>query len=156
MPARRIAQGQHVTEAKTDLARRLRREMTAAERRLWAALRRNQLDGFHVRRQQIIDGFVADFYCHAAGLVIEVDGPIHQANADYDAERDRVISARNLRVLRVTNEDIARDLPAVLSRISALCRSLATTHSTEPTADDPDRDAQPRHPLPCEGRGPGG
>jgi very-short-patch-repair endonuclease len=57
----------------------------------WQHLRANQLNGLHFRRQQIIDGFIADFYCHVARLVIEVDGEIHQQQAEYDAERDRVL-----------------------------------------------------------------
>src|SRR5215211_8195402 len=123
MPERRIVQGQRVSEAKTWLARKLRRNMTPAERRLWAALRRNQLAGLHFRRSQIIDGFVADFFCNAAGLVVEVDGPIHDEHQEYDAERDHVIAARNLHVLRVTNDEVFRDLPAILGRIIAESRA---------------------------------
>src|SRR3712207_6487340 len=105
MPHRRIVQGQRVSEGKLIRAKQFRQEMTPAEAKLWAALRRNQLQGFHFRRHQIIDGFVADFYCHAAGLVVEVDGPIHAERAEYDAERDRILSARKLRVLRVSNDN---------------------------------------------------
>ncbi len=53
-------------------ARELRREMTPAEKVLWQELRGNKL-GLHFRRQQIIAGFIADFYCYAASLIIEVD-----------------------------------------------------------------------------------
>jgi very-short-patch-repair endonuclease len=135
MPERRIVQGQRVTEAKTHLARELRRSMTAAERRLWAALRRNQLTGLHFRRSQIIDGFIADFFCHAAGLVVVVDGPIHDDQQDYDAERDRVLAARKLRVLRVTNDDVFQDLPAVLARI--LDEARAATADPQPHYSTP-------------------
>jgi very-short-patch-repair endonuclease len=62
-----------------------------------------------------------DFYCHAARLVIELDGPVHQQRADYDAERDRVLSARGLRILRIANQEIVRDLDGVLARIVAAC-----------------------------------
>ena len=101
-----IVRGQRIDPAKLKLAKELRRNMTPAERRLWSALRRNQLDGFHFRRQQIIDGFIVDFYCHAAGLVVEVDGPIHDRTeqAEYDAERDRTLETRGLRLLRIRNE----------------------------------------------------
>ncbi len=74
---RNIVIGQGVQLAKVERARQLRREPTREEALLWERLRRNQLDGLHFRRQQIIDGFIVDFYCHAAGLVVEVDGPIH-------------------------------------------------------------------------------
>ena len=101
---RQVVLGQKVDESKVFAARRMRTEPTPAEARLWQALRGNQLAGLKFRRQQIIDGFIADFYCHAAALVVECDGPIH--DAVYDAERDRVIMARNIRVLRFENERI--------------------------------------------------
>ncbi len=84
---------------------------------LWERLRANRLRGLHFRRQQIIDGFIADFYCHAAGLVVEVDGPIHRWQRDNDATRDRVFESRGLTVLRVANEQVHHDIEAVLRRI---------------------------------------
>jgi very-short-patch-repair endonuclease len=79
------------------------------------------LNGLHFRRQQIIDGFIADFYCHAARLVIEVDGEIHQQQAEYDAERDRVLLAPGLRLLRIKNEEVRQNLNSVLMRIATAC-----------------------------------
>jgi very-short-patch-repair endonuclease len=121
MPAKNIVIGQRVDPTKVERSKELRREMTPAERILWQQLRRNQLNGLHFRRQQIIDGFIADFYCHAAGLVIELDGGIHQQQADYDAERDRVLTARGLHVMRFKNEEVLRDLQSVLARIQVAC-----------------------------------
>ncbi len=106
MHGRRVIIGQHVKEGKAQRARELRREMTPEEGLLWSALRTNQLGGLHFRRQQIIDGFIVDFYCHRAWLVIEVDGGVHHERAAYDAERDQILSARGLHVLRVTNDEI--------------------------------------------------
>src|SRR5438270_8057 len=77
----RIVAARHAPE-KRERARQLRRTMTPAETALWNHLRAGRLDSVHFRRQQIIDGFIADFYCHAAGLVIEVDGDIHAAQID--------------------------------------------------------------------------
>lgn len=77
MPEKPIITGQHITSAKAQRARELRREMTPAERLLWARLRANRLQGFHFRRQQIIEPYIVDFYCHQAGLIIEVDGDVH-------------------------------------------------------------------------------
>src|SRR6476469_9993306 len=74
-------------------AETLRRTMTPAETMLWQHLRANRLQGYHFRRQQVIAAFIADFYCHAAGLVVEVDGGVHAAQVTYDAERDRVLAA---------------------------------------------------------------
>lgn len=127
MPARSIVQGQKVTESKTIRARQFRREMTPAEQVLWAKLRRNQLGGFHFRRHQIIDGFIADFFCNAAGLVVEVDGPVHQGQIEYGTDRDRILAARNLRILRISNDAVFRDLPSVLEQIAAALRSSEST-----------------------------
>jgi len=115
---RNIVIGQKVTPIKVQRAKELRHQMTQEEKILWQYLRANRLNGLHFRRQQIIDGFIADFYCHAARLVIEVDGEIHQQQAEYDAERDRVLLARGLRLLRIKNEEVRQNLNSVLMRIS--------------------------------------
>ena len=116
-----IVIGQKVTPIKIQRAKELRRQMTQEEKILWQYLRANHLNGLHFRRQQIIDGFIADFFCHAARLVIEVDGEIHQQQAEYDAERDRVLSARGLRLLRIKNEEVRQNLDSVLARIAKAC-----------------------------------
>ncbi len=116
-----IVIGQKVTSTKIQRAKELRRQMTTEEKILWQHLRANRLNGLHFRRQQIIDGFIADFYCHAARLVIEVDGEIHQQQAEYDAERDRILSARGLGLLRIKNEEVTQNLSSVLQRISQAC-----------------------------------
>jgi very-short-patch-repair endonuclease len=92
----------------------------AAGRRLRNCLRANRLGGLQFRRQHVIDGFTVDFYCHAAAVVVEVDGPVHDDQAEYDTERDRVLSARGLRVVRFTNGQIIRSLADVLRRIQAV------------------------------------
>jgi very-short-patch-repair endonuclease len=121
-PAPNIVVGQSVDECKVTRAKQLRRTMTPEERLLWQCLRRNGLEGLHFRRQQPIDGFIADFYCHAAGVVVEVDGPIHEDQPGYDAERDQVFAARNIEVVRLTNAAVNTDLPAVLARVARACR----------------------------------
>lgn len=100
-----------------DQARELRRTITPAETILWKHLRGNLFTGLHFRRQQVIDGFIVDFICHTARLVIEVDGGIHDRQRDYDAERDRILSARGLRILRFTNDRIASNLSSCLGEI---------------------------------------
>ncbi len=122
MAARNVVVGQRVAVAKVEQAKRFRRELTPEERRLWQHLRTNRLAGSHFRRQQVIDGCIVDFYCHAAGLIVEVDGAGHAAQAEYDGERDRILAARGLRVLRVSNEQVRDDLPGVLARIAAAVR----------------------------------
>jgi very-short-patch-repair endonuclease len=107
MPVKNIIPGQRVTKAKLERARELRREMTPAETILWQELRGNKL-GVHFRRQQVIKGFIVDFYCHKAGLIIEVDGAIHDEDAqkEYDIKREQVLNALGLRVVRFPNEEI--------------------------------------------------
>jgi very-short-patch-repair endonuclease len=133
MAARNIVVGQRVAEEKQQRALEMRREPTAAEHELWKRLRGNRLDGYHFRRQQVIDGFVVDFYCHRAGLVVEVDGEVHLTTACYDRERDDVLSRLGLRVLRFTNEQVINDGDEVVRAIrSAICRSEQVSTSPFP------------------------
>ena len=104
--------------AKAWRARELRRSPTPEEDTLWQAVRANRLFGLHFRRQQVIDGFIVDLYCHAAGLVVELDGHGHERQAGYDAERERILAARGLRILRTTNDEVTDHLARVLKRIA--------------------------------------
>jgi len=122
-----VVRGLHHAE-KNEVARRMRREMTVAEMALWQAVRRNKLDGLHFRRQQVIDGFVADFYCHSADLVIEVDGKIHNTQIEEDRHRERAFALRGLCTMRFTNERVLNDLPACLSEIQKAAGSVDTSH----------------------------
>ena len=122
MPPKNIVIGQKVTPEKASRAKELRREMTAAEQILWGSLRTNRLDGYHFRRQQVIAGFIVDFYCHAAGLAVELDGPVHDRQADYDRDRDRVLGEHGVQVLRFRNEEVMENLEAVLMTIREACR----------------------------------
>ncbi len=121
MPARNIVIGQKVDANKVERARELRSQMTPEEKILWERLRANRLEGFHFRRQQVIDGFIVDFYCHAAGVVVELDGDAHEQQQEYDEQRDRILQARGLRVLRFRNEAIRSDLAEVLRTIAEAC-----------------------------------
>ncbi|AFY50558.1 hypothetical protein Nos7524_4821 [Nostoc sp. PCC 7524] len=116
-----IVIGQKINPIKIHRVKELRRQMTPAEKILWEYLRGNRLHGLHFRRQQIIDGFIADFYCHAARLVIEVDGKIHEQQAEYDVEREKVLLARGLRLLRIKNEEVLQEIDRVLVLIYQVC-----------------------------------
>jgi very-short-patch-repair endonuclease len=85
---------------------------------LWERLRRGAL-GARFRRQHVIDRFIADFYCAERGLVVEVDGSVHDGRGELDAERDGVFRAKGLVVVRVRNEDVRLDLEAVVALIRA-------------------------------------
>ncbi len=110
-----IVVGQQITETKIVCAKRLRSTMTPTEIVLWKCLRANQFHNYHFRRQQIIEGYIADFYCHQRGLVIEIDGNTHDAEAD--GIRDAVFAARGIRTLRFQNWEIYAKLEDVLNRI---------------------------------------
>lgn len=123
MNKRNIVIGQKVNTNMAQRARELRWTMTEAEKALWQALRTNRLEGWHFRRQQVIDSFIVDFYCHAAGLVVEVDGDIHVTQRDQDAERDQLLALRGLRVVRFTNQEVIQHLDQVIFRILTACKS---------------------------------
>ena len=101
---------------KVKFARGQRREPTQSESRLWQELRRRQL-GFRFRRQHPIGEFILDFYCGEVRLAVEVDGPVHEGQRGYDQYRDEWLADQGIRVLRIADEDVTRDLDGVLSRI---------------------------------------
>jgi very-short-patch-repair endonuclease len=113
--------GQKITKEKLNRARELRRDMTSAEKILWQELRGNKL-GVHFRRQQVIAGFIVDFYCHKAGSVIELDGEIHGGNIqkESDAMRDKALSELELQIVRFRNEEVLIDLSKVIRQIQEL------------------------------------
>jgi len=118
-----IVVGRPVPIEKRVRAKELRSTATPAERLLWQQLRAHRLQGFHFRRQQIISGFIVDFYCHAHGLAIELDGEVHQQQQHYDAERDEVLTALGIKVLRFPNRMVQTQLFQVLEQIIAGCNS---------------------------------
>ena len=132
MSPKNIVIGQKITPEKRELARQLRQNMTPAERVLWEQLRANRLDGYHFRRQQIIDGFIVDFYCHRAALVIEVDGPIHETQEEADAEREAVLKGRDLSVLRFTNRQVMNRMNEVLREIRQFLQAEKPTSQHSP------------------------
>ena len=67
--------------------------MTKPERELWSMLRRNQL-GLHFRKQHALEPYILDFYCAAARLCVEIDGPGHDQSAEYDERRTKWLSVR--------------------------------------------------------------
>ncbi|HMO76393.1 MAG TPA: endonuclease domain-containing protein [Sphingopyxis sp.] len=126
-----------VRDGTIDRARRLRRDATPAERKLWAALRGSAL-GFKFRRQQRIGPFVADFACQSARLVIEVDGDSHASQIDYDTRRTRFLAEEGYRVLRFTNRDVMDNLDGVCRAIGlALADGPSPSHPAAPDGSLP-------------------
>jgi very-short-patch-repair endonuclease len=101
------------------LARSMRKLPTRAEKLLWQRLRKEQWFGCKFRRQQVIEGFIFDFYCAEATLIIEVDGDIHNGNEAQDQWRQSCLEGKGLRVIRFRNEEIMEHLPEVMAKIKA-------------------------------------
>jgi very-short-patch-repair endonuclease len=91
--------------------------MTATERLLWAMPRRKQL-GVHFRRQHPVGPFILDFYCAAAKLCVEVDGPVHDEQADADARRTAWPAKEGIRVLRFSVAELEQRPAVVLADIA--------------------------------------
>jgi len=96
--------------------------MTDAEVILWSRLKLKSMHGFHFRRQHPIGPYIADFACVPARLVLEVDGATHSSQQEiaYDRRRDAYMTQRRWRVLRVTNEDVYKNLGNVFEMILTL------------------------------------
>jgi len=90
--------------------------MTRAETLLWRYLKAGHVDGLQFRRQVPMGPYIADFVCHAAKLVIEVDGVSHdfESRLRHDQVRDRWLASRGYRVLRFTDADVLSTLEGVL------------------------------------------
>ena len=122
MPVKNIVRGQRVSARQLENAKELRREMTPAEQILWKEVKGNKLKGLHFRRQQIVHGYFADFYCHQHELILEVDGGIHELQKEYDAEREAYLRRLGFRIIRFTNEEVNKELKSVLQKIVDACK----------------------------------
>jgi very-short-patch-repair endonuclease len=98
-------------------ARRLRQNLTPAETMLWEALKNRQLKGWKFRVQHPGESFIVDFYCPQHRLVIELDGAVHNQQADYDAARTERLHHLGYRVIRFRNQEVISDLSGVLEQI---------------------------------------
>jgi very-short-patch-repair endonuclease len=98
-------------------ARSLRKQSTRAEEILWRRLRASRFHGAKFRRQVPLDRYVVDFYCHAAKLIVEIDGKQHEWQSGYDDGRTEELQRLGLRIMRLANEEICGDLDAALERI---------------------------------------
>jgi len=100
------------------MARKLRRRETQAEKVLWSKVCSNQL-GAKFRRQHPLYDYVVDFYCHSHALVIEVDGPVHDnSEAKFnDSVRSKALEKFNVEVMRFTNDEVLLDIEEVMRKI---------------------------------------
>jgi len=119
-------------------AKELRRNPTPMEEKLWQRLRASQLDGLKFRFQHVIEPAIVDFCAAGIGLVVEIDGDTHIAEADRD--RDTGLGQLGYTVLRFTNHEVAINIDGVLETIAARARGLsarqwnrALTHPPTPS-----------------------
>ena len=111
-----------MTSERVDFARSLRKHPTRAEDLLWRQLRGSRFHGAKFRRQAPFDRYVVDFYCHAAKLVVEIDGKQHEWFAGYDEGRTEVLERMGVRVVRLANDEVCGDMDAALKRIHEAMR----------------------------------
>ena len=102
-----------------------REQLTAAEERLWNALRGKSLDGLRFRCQHAWETFIFDFYCASAQLIVEVDGGYHDQpdQREKDRFRDAHLTACGFVIVRVTNDEVFHELSIALERIRQAARN---------------------------------
>lgn len=93
-----------VPRSKFEYAKKLRKNMTLAERKVWEMVKFKRILGFRFKRQTVIRGYIVDFYCGKLKIVIEIDGSSHEGRQDYDSRRQKVLENLGMRVLRFTND----------------------------------------------------
>jgi len=122
-----------------ETARQLRQKMTAHEKLLWRELRAHRFKGYKFRRQHPIvyetferssSFYVADFYCAARKLVIELDGKYHELpdQKEYDMARDKLMNEFGMMILRIKNEEL-RNMEVVLKKIEEFFLSTGPSPS---------------------------
>ena len=118
-----------ITPEKIALARQFRKEPTQSEDTVWQILRNRQILNLKWRRQHVIEGFIADFYCAELKLALEIDGEIHnnEESQNYDTVRDEVFADVGINTIRVKSKECDEDtLTAILTKyIAAEAPSLS-------------------------------
>lgn len=120
------------TREKTARARRLRRDATRAERRLWFVLQGSQLEGLSFRRQHPIGKYIVDFCCPAIRLAIEVDGGQHNNDPRRfkDEQRSASLGIKGITVLRFWNNEVLENIEGVWEVIARTAATLSLRHAT--------------------------
>jgi very-short-patch-repair endonuclease len=111
-------------------ARALRQDMTEHEKRVWRILRSGQIKGHKFRRQVPIGCYIADFVCHKARLILEIDGGQHDRSSCREAERTEFLQNEGYRLLRFWNNEI-------LENLDGIHRTIADALATSPVPKPP-------------------
>ncbi|AFZ48398.1 protein of unknown function DUF559 [Cyanobacterium stanieri PCC 7202] len=107
-----------------EAAKRLRHQLTPAEKALWERLRNKQVHGLKFRCQHPVGDFILDFYCPSIKLVIEIDGSYHDDRQEYDQCRTEKLAEHGYRVIRFKNEEVLNNIDKVIIQISRYCDDL--------------------------------
>jgi formimidoylglutamate deiminase len=131
-------QREKISESLLNNARSLRKNQTEAELLLWEYLRNRKLAKHKFRRQQPMEGFILDFYCDEAKLVVEVDGSIHSLRevAEYDEQRTKFLNEFGITIIRFSNEEVINKTGEVLEKIKSSIQDQLKNPSPRP-ADTP-------------------
>ncbi len=105
------------------LAQDMRKRATPTEEIVWEILRNRSIHGLKFRRQHPFSTYIADFYCHEAKIVIEIDGKIHENQKEYDTNRDTEMQQKWITVFRFTNEEVL-DIETFIQKLNATLPSL--------------------------------
>ena len=107
-------------------ARILRENMTEPEKKLWERLSKNQIEGLKFRRQHPILFYIADFYCHALHLIIEIDGGYHDTIEQKvkDDERTEHLKSNGITLIRFSNEEVLNNMDGVIEEIIRIIHKL--------------------------------
>jgi crossover junction endodeoxyribonuclease RuvC len=112
----------------TGFARKLRRDSTEAEKRVWRLIS-GRRTGAKFRRQQPIQGYIVDFLCFEHRLVIEIDGGQHADPDAYEERRTRCLEANGFHILRLWNNDVMENEEGVFERIMEALRPVVAAPS---------------------------
>jgi very-short-patch-repair endonuclease len=110
-------------------ARALRQNMTEPERRVWQILRLHQMKEYKFRRQVPIGRYIADFVCHEARLIVEIDGGQHDHSSPWEAERSGFLQSEGYRILRFWNDEVLANLVGVHETIADELGRITPTHT---------------------------
>ena len=159
-----VITGNKIAPEKLELARKFRKEPTSIEAQVWEWLRDRRMLGLKFRRQQIIEGFIADFYCAELRLALEIDGTVHdtpEAHA-YDEARDAAFNGKNIQVLRICNDHCTQSFiqQQLEDRTSPPDPLSLAGEEEQKSSPSPFMEERPRgevdSPSPLMERGPGG
>ena len=119
----------HPVDGARSRARALRQNMTEAERRVWQMLRSQQMQGYKFRRQVPIGDYIADFVCHEARLIVEIDGGQHDCSSPQEAERSEFLRGEGYRILRFWNNEVLANIDGVHATIASELGRITPTQT---------------------------